>query len=93
MVEATRVVVDGPAELLFDATGTDTTGGATAVLIPVTGTAPVYLGGPGVTHDDGVRWDPELGPLSVALQAGEELYAAKDPADPDQEIHVLGTGK
>lgn len=94
MIEADRVVVGaGGAVVLFDASGADSMGGASCVLIPVTGTATVYLGGEGVTSADGAAWAPALGPLSVTLQPGEVLYAARDAADADQEIHVLGLGK
>lgn len=92
-VEASRVTVTDVAELLFDATGGDSQGGASAVLIPVTGTAVVYLGGAGVTAADGAAWDPALGPLSVELARGEALYAVTGAAVAAQDVHVLGFGK
>ena len=93
-VEATRVTVSSTPELLIDGTDTDHRSGVAAVLIPVTATAPVFLGGDDtVTDATGAQWDPSLGPLSVEMQRGESLYAVRAPADADQEIHVLSGGK
>lgn len=92
-VVAERVTVTDVAAVIFDATGGDSQAGASAVLINVTASAPVYLGGPDVTSADGVRWDPALGPLSVELGPGEELYAVRDAADANQDVHALGFGK
>lgn len=94
MVEASRVLVTDAPVLLFSSEGSDTRSGASAVLIPITASAVVFLGGDAqVTVDDGVAWAPALGPLSLPLAAGEEVWGVCAATDPDQEVHVLGLGK
>lgn len=92
-VIAGRVDVEISAELIAAGPPSDSKGAIWSYVVKnVTGTAPIFLGGgPAVTVINGFEWVVADGPLTIDLQAGEDLYGIVDEVT--QTCHTMRTEK
>jgi hypothetical protein len=93
-VAATRVNIGTSAGVLASNPASSAEGDFRTVRVLLknaTGTAPVFVGGSGLTAANGFQWDVADGPLALVLEPGESISGIV--ASVTQAIHVIIEGR